>query len=101
MTLSATWGQHDVGAQRFQHIGAAGLAGDAAAAMLGHLRARSRGDEHRAGRDVEGVRAIATGAHHIHQMRQRRQRHLGRQLAHHLSSGGDLADGFLLHAQAD
>jgi NAD(P)H-hydrate repair Nnr-like enzyme with NAD(P)H-hydrate dehydratase domain len=25
---------------------------------------------------------------------------LGRQLAHHLRGGGDLADGFLLHAQA-
>mmetsp|Transcript_20777 Transcript_20777/g.79644 ORF Transcript_20777/g.79644 Transcript_20777/m.79644 type:complete len:352 (-) Transcript_20777:6929-7984(-) len=92
--------QLDVGAQRLQHVGAAGLAADAAVAVLGHLGAGGGGDEHRAGGDVEAVRAVAAGADDIDQMRQRAQRHLVAQLAHHLGRGGDLADGFLLHPQA-
>ena len=46
-------------------------------------------------------RAIAAGADDVEQMRVvARHRHLGRQLAHHPRRAGDLADGFLLHAQA-
>ena len=39
-----------------------------AAAVLRHARAGGRGDEHRRGRDVEGVRAVAAGADDVDQV---------------------------------
>ena len=92
--------QVNVNAQRFQHIGTARLARHAAPAMLADLGAAGRCDEHRAGRDVEGVRTIAAGAHDIDQVRGVGHQHLGRHLAHHLRGSGDFADGFFLDAQA-
>jgi hypothetical protein len=61
--------QVDVDAQRLQHVGAARLARHAAPAVLAHLGARCGRHEHRAGRDVEGVRAVAAGADDVHQVR--------------------------------
>jgi hypothetical protein len=90
----------DVDAQRLQHVGAARLARHAAPAVLADLGARRGRDKHRAGRDVEGVRAVATGADDVHEILGVLDGHLGRHLAHHLRGRGDLADGFLLHAQA-
>ena len=57
------------------------------------------GDEHRAGRDVEGVRGIAARAAGVHQVALVGDLDGGRQLSHHLRRGGDLTDGLLLHAQ--
>ena len=56
--------------------------------------------KHGAGGDVEGVGAVAPGADDVDQVRGISHLHLGRKLAHDLRSGGDLADGFFLHAQA-
>jgi hypothetical protein len=47
------------------------------------------------------VRAVAAGADDVEQVGGVGHRHLGRELAHHLGGGGDLADGFFFHAQAD
>jgi hypothetical protein len=94
------WLEVDVDAQRLQHVGAAALAGHAAPAVLADLGARSRRHEHRAGGDVERVRAVAAGAHDVHQVRAVGHVDLGGELAHHLRRGGDLANGFLLDAQA-
>ena len=91
----------DVDAERFQHVGAAGLARHGAAAVLRDLRARRGGDERRRSGDVEGVRRVAAGAAGVDEVRRRPAPYLGRELAHHLRRGGDLADGLLLHAQAD
>ena len=93
--------QHDVGAERLQHVGAARLRRHRAAAVLGDARAGRGGDEHRRGRDVERVRRVAAGADDVDQVLAVGHVDLGRELAHHLRRGGDLADGFLLDAQAD
>ena len=68
--------------------------------MLGHARARRGGDEHRAGRDVEAVAAVAAGADDVDEVAAVGHLHGARQFTHHLRGGGNLADGFLLHAQA-
>ena len=46
-------------AERLQHIGAAGLAGHGAPAVLRHLRPRRGRDQRRRGGDVEGVCGVA------------------------------------------
>ena len=78
-----------------------GLAADAAVAVLADAGAAGGGDEHAAGRDVEGVRAVAAGADDVDQVRPVLHLDLRRELAHHLGRGGDLADRLLLDAQAD
>jgi hypothetical protein len=55
--------------ERLQHVGAARLARHAAPAVLADLGAGRGRDEHRAGRDVEGVRAVAAGADDVDQVR--------------------------------
>jgi hypothetical protein len=55
--------------QRLEHVGAARLAGNAAVAVLADARAGRCGDEHAAGRDVEGVRAVAAGADDVDEVR--------------------------------
>ena len=92
--------QVDVQAQGFEHVGAAALAADAAPAVLADFGASSGRHKHGAGRDIEGVRTVAAGAHNVHQVRLVRHLNLGGKLAHHLRSCRDLADGFLLDAQA-
>jgi hypothetical protein len=90
----------DVDAQRLHGIGAARLAADAAPAMLADLAARRRNHKGRAGGDVEGVGAVAAGADDIDQIPLVVHVHLVGELAHHLGRSRDLANGFLLHAQA-
>jgi hypothetical protein len=92
--------QFDHRAQRFQRVGAAGLGRHAAVAVLGHARTGGGGHEHRAGGDVEGVRAIATGADDIDQVGGIGHRHWPGEFAHHGGRRGDLVHGLLLHAQA-
>ena len=58
----------DADTQTLEHIGAAAFAADAAAAMLADFGTCCGGHKHRTSRNVEGVRAIATGAHDVHQM---------------------------------
>ena len=69
--------------------------------MFGDLGARSGRDKHRRGGDVEGVRQITAGANNVNQIRLVNNIHLGRQLAHHLGCGGNLADRFFFDAQTD
>ena len=52
------------------------------------------------GGDVEGVGGIAAGADDVDEVVVVRHLDLGAQFAHHGRGGGDLADGFLLGAQA-
>ena len=59
----------------------------------------SRGDEHRGGRDVEGMRTVAAGADDVDECGDRVRRPSRRELAHHLRRRGDLADRLLLDAQ--
>ena len=92
--------QHDVGAERFEHVGAAGLRRHRAAAVLGDARAGRGGDEHRRRRDVERVRRVAAGADDVDQVLAVGHVDLGGELAHHLRRRGDLADRLLLDAQA-
>ena len=87
-------------AERLDHVGAARLAADAAPAMLADPGAGGGDHEHRAGRDVEGVGAVAAGADDVDQMRLVGDLDLDRELAHDLGRGGDLAYGLLLGTQA-
>ena len=93
--------QHDVGAQRLEHIGASRLRRHRAIAVLGHARAGRGRDEHRRGRDVERVRRVAAGADDVDQMLAVGHVDLGGKLAHHLRGRRDLADRLLLDAQPD
>ena len=52
-------------AQRLQHVGAAGLGGDGAVAVLGDSHAGGGDDERDGGGDVEGVETVAAGAANI------------------------------------
>src|SRR5690606_18706839 len=89
--------QVQVDAERFEHVGGAGLGRHAAPAVLGHARAGGGGDEDGGGGDVEGVRAVAAGADDVEEVLvRRRDMDLGRHLAHHRGGGGDFADGLLL-----
>jgi len=101
MQVATSRREHDVGAERLQHVGAAGLRRHRAVAVLGDARAGARRDEHRRGRDVERVRGVATGADDVEECFRFRHRHPGRELAHHLRRRGDLANGLLLDPQAD
>ena len=89
----------DIHTQGFQHIGAAALAADASAPVLADLGAGGCGHKHAAGGDVEGVAAVAAGAHNVHQMGFVLHFHLGGEFAHHPRGGGDFTNGFLLDTQ--
>jgi len=93
--------QVDIHAEGFEYVGAARLRRDRTATMFGDACASRRGDEHRGGRDVEGLRTVATRAASVYQAGAVADQHLGRQLAHDLRGGRDFADRLLLHAQAD
>jgi hypothetical protein len=94
-------GEGDVRAEHLQHLGAARGGGHRAPHVLRHPGAGRRGDEGGAGRDVEGMRGVAAGAAGVDQVAVVLHLDVRRQLAHHLRRRGDLADGFLLDAQAD
>ena len=94
------WLQVDVDAQSVHHIRAAALAGNTAPTVLADLGARRRCHKHGAGGDIEGVGTVTTRAHDVHHVGRVLNVHLGAELAHDLRGGGDLANGFLLHAQA-
>ena len=89
----------DVGPQGFKHVGAARLAADAAPPVLGGSCTGCSSDKHRAGRYIEGVRAVSAGTDDVDQMFRIGHMHLGRKLPHDLGGRGDLANGFLFHAQ--
>src|SRR5581483_136823 len=93
--------QVDMGAERFEHVRASRLARYAAATVLCHARAGRGGGEHGSGGNIEGMRGVAARADDIEQMLLPGHFDLGRELAHDLRGGGDLADGFLLYAQTD
>ena len=88
-------------ARRLQGVSAAGLAGNRAVAVFGHVTACRRGHEHGCGGDIEGAGSIATGAHDIHGIIQAGDIHPGRQLAHHRGGRSDFRHCLPLHAQAD
>ena len=92
--------QHDVGAQRLQHISCTRLGGHASVAVLGDGAPCSGHHEHDGGGDVEGVRTVTAGAHDVDEVAT--ISHVDRvgELAHDLGSGRDLTDGLLLDAQA-
>ncbi|KAG1310649.1 hypothetical protein G6F62_014575 [Rhizopus arrhizus] len=92
--------QLDGRAQRFHRIGAAGFGRHAAVAVLGDRHAGRRRHEHGGGRNVERVAAVAARAAHIQQILRIRRYDGGGEFAHDLRGRGDLADGFLFHAQA-
>ena len=102
-TASATFSgaQVDVHPQRFQHVGAARGGRHRTPAVLGHARATRCCNERSSGGNIEGVRAVAAGAAGVDQMIDACERHLDRQLAHDVGSGGDLGHGLALHAQRD
>ena len=85
--------------QTLQHIGAPALRAHAAVAVFAHPSSRCGRHEHRASRYIEGVRAVAAGAHDVDQMRAVLDVHFGGELAHDFGRGRDLADGFFFHAQ--
>jgi len=93
--------QVDVQAQRFQHIGAAALAADAAPAVLADLGARGGGDKHGAGGDVEGV---ASRRRPVPTMSTKWVLSATSTLVENsritCAAAGDFANGFLLDAQA-
>ena len=60
--VHALRGRRHRDAERLQHVGRSRSAGEAPVAMLGHPHPGSRHDERRAGGDVEGAGAPATGA---------------------------------------
>ena len=92
--------QVDVDAERLQHVSAARLARYRASAVLRDRSTRRSRDERRGGRDVEAVRGIASRAAGIDQHIVSHDRNVGREFAHDLRRGSNLADRFLLHAQA-
>jgi hypothetical protein len=91
--------QFDVRAQGFEHVGGARFRGHAAVAVLGDFRTRRRNDEDRRGRDVERMRAIATGTDDVDEMRAIGDFYRAREFAQHCRRARDFTDGFLLHPQ--
>jgi hypothetical protein len=90
----------DLDAQRGKHVGAAAARGDGAVAVLGHPRARRRGDEGGGGGDVEGVRQVAAGAAGVDQPLVAHL-HPPRAVAQGERGAGDLIGGLALHSQRD
>ena len=90
----------DPGAQRFEHVGGTGFRRHTAIAVLGHGGAGGSGDEGRGCGNIERVGGITAGADDIDKVRIERHLDLGAQLAHHCRCCRDLADSFLLRAQA-
>jgi hypothetical protein len=68
MAAATCSGCSSIAAPSASSVGAAGLGRHAAVAVLGHARTGRGGHEHRAGGDVEGVRAIAAGADDVDQV---------------------------------
>src|SRR3546814_7148719 len=68
--------------------------------MLGNPASGCCRNEHRCSRNIERVRAVTTRADDVDEMFVRRRLNFLRQLTHHLRGGSDLANGFLLDAQA-
>ena len=87
-------------AHGFQNIGAARFARHTAIAVLAHPGTRGSSHKHGASGDVESVAAVAPGANDVEQMGLVSDVHRCGELAHDLRRGSDLADGFLLDAQA-
>src|SRR6185312_7557519 len=80
-------------------VGAAGLAGHGAVAVLRHAAAAGRHHEGRGGGDVEQAPVVAAGTAGVHQVRGVHL-HAHGQLAHDLGGGGDLLHRLALGAHA-
>ena len=92
--------QVDVDAQGLQHVGTAGLAADAATAVLADFGTGCRRYKHGTSRNVESVRAVATGADDVDQVGFVRHLDLGGELAHDLRGGGDFTNRLFFDTQA-
>ncbi len=69
--------------------------------MLGDPGAGTRGDEHGRGRDIERLGRVTAGAHDVEQRFVIGHLDPGRELAHDLRRGRDLAHRLLLDAKTD
>ena len=91
----------DVGAQRLEDVGAARARGNRAVAVLRDLGAGGRRDERSRRGHVERMRRVSAGADDVDHVVGILHRHRGGEFAHDLCRRRELADRFLLHAQAD
>lgn len=90
----------DLNAQRLENVGASRARRDTAVAVLGNFRTGGTHHEHRGRGNVEGMRAIASRTHHVHEVRATLHHHRRSKLAHDLCGCTDLADRFLFHPQS-
>ena len=93
--------QANIDAQGFQQIGAATHARGRPIAVLGHHHPRASRHKRRRGRDIKGVRAIATGAGGIDWDCSCRRADKRCLVPHHTGTARNLFDRLTLHAQAD
>jgi hypothetical protein len=91
----------DVYAERLEHVRAAGLARDRTPPCLATFAPAAAATKRRSGGDIERVRAVAAGAARVQQMCVICDSTLVANSRITCAAGCDLADGFLLHAQAD
>ena len=89
-----------LGAERRQHVGAAAFRRGGAIAVLGDPGAGCRGHERRGGGDVEGVRAVASGAASVDEPIEPHFHPHGAR-PHRLCRARDLVGRLALHAQRD
>ena len=87
-------------AERLHDVRRARRGRDRAIAVLGHGRARARGDERGCGRDVQRACSVAAGAGGVDEVGPRRP-HRQDVVAHRLGAAGDLGDRLALRAQSD
>ena len=82
-----------------EHVGAAGLARHRAIAVFDHVDAAGRGQQRRAGGEIEAARGIAARAHDVDGARALRNRRLARERAHRAREAAHLVGGHALRTQ--
>src|SRR6185437_2750004 len=96
--------QVDVDAERFEDVGAAGLGGNGAVAVLGDRHARRGADDGHGGGNIEGVQPITAGAAHVENLVRiapgRVERRLDGFFAQCFREGGDFPDGLAFQSEA-